>query len=101
MLLCRNSARKGKDFGICNRQEQLFVERLQYFHESLSLAGRTKLYDRVVEKIGRLREKYPQASELYDVEVTPEEKSGKKGKAAASVWSKIEQYDRIPQFSSE
>ncbi|ACL05433.1 transposase IS4 family protein [Desulfatibacillum aliphaticivorans] len=98
MLLCRSSARKGKDFGIRNRQEQLFVERLRYFHEGLSLPRRTKLYDKVVEKVGRLREKYPRASKLYDVEVTPEEKPGKKVKASAIVWRKKEQYDQVAQF---
>ncbi len=98
MLLCRSSARVGKDFGIRNRQEQLFVERLQYYHEGLSIPRRTKLYDKVIEMIGRLREKYPRASKLYDVTVVPEDNPGKKVKATAVVWEKREQYDQISKF---
>lgn len=98
MLLCRSSARMGKDFGIRNRQEQLFVDRLEYYHEGLSLPNRTKLYDKIVEMIGRLREKYPRASKLYDVTVVPEQKPGKQVKATAVVWEKREQYDQISKF---
>jgi transposase len=98
MLLCRSSARKGKDFGIRNRQEQLFIERLQYYHDGLSVPRRTKLYDKVIEMIGRLREKYPRASKLYDVTVVPEGNPGKHVKATAVVWKKREQYDQISKF---
>jgi transposase len=98
MLLCRSSARKGKDFGIRNRQEQLFVERLQYYHEGLSIPRRTKLYGKVVEMVGRLREKYPRASKLYDIAVMPEDNPGKQVKATAVVWKKREQYDQIHKF---
>jgi transposase len=98
LLLCRSSARKSKDFGIRNRQEQMFVERLQYYHDGLGIKRRTKQYDKVVEMIGRLREKYPRASKLYDVTVVPEDKSGKKVKASAIVWKKREQFDQISKF---
>ncbi len=98
MLLCRSSARKGKDFGIRNRQELLFVERLQYYHDGLSVPRRTKLYEKVIEMVGRLREKYPRASKFYDVTVVPEGNPGKQVKATAVVWKKREQYDQISKF---
>ncbi|MBN1932466.1 MAG: IS1634 family transposase [Desulfobacterales bacterium] len=97
-LLCRSSSRKGKDYGIRNRQEQLFIDRLQYYHDGLSKKGHTKLYDKVIELIGRLREKYPQASKQYDVTVTAEDKTAKSVKAQAIVWKKRVQYDDISRF---
>jgi transposase len=69
LLLCRSTGRIEKDRGIRNRQEQLFVERLEYYRSGLSKKGHTKVYSKVVELIGRLREKYPKASKVFDVEV--------------------------------
>jgi len=97
-LLCRSSAREGKDFGIRNRQEQLFIERLQYYQGGLGKKGHTKLYAKVIELIGRLREKYPRASKLYDVTVIPEDKPVKSVKAKDIVWKKREQYEEISRF---
>jgi transposase len=72
LLLCRSTGRIEKDQGIRNRQEQHFVERLAYYRNGLSKKGHTKVYSKVVELIGRLREKYPKASKVYDVEVVAE-----------------------------
>ncbi len=93
LLLCRSTGRMGKDHGIRSRQENLFLERLQYYQDGLAKKGHTKLYPKVVELIGRLREKYPRASKLYDVEVIPEQTPDKKVKAKAIVWKKRAQYD--------
>lgn len=93
LLLCRSTGRMGKDHGIRTRQENLFLERLQYYQDGLGKKGRTKLYPQVVELIGRLREKYPRASKLYDVEVIAEEAPGKKVKAKAIVLKKRAPYD--------
>jgi transposase len=98
LLLCRSTGRTGKDHGIRTRQENLFLERLQYYQGSLGKKGRTKLYPKVVERIGRLREKYPRASKLYAVEVIAEETSDKKVKAKAIVWKKRDDYDAQCQF---
>lgn len=49
--------------------------------------------------IGRVREKYPGASKLYEVEVIPEENTGKKSLAAKDiVWAKRPQYDDLAKF---
>jgi len=93
LLLCRSTGRMGKDHGIRTRQENLFLERLQYYQDGLGKKGHTKLYPKVLEMIGRLREKYPRASKLYEIEVIAEETPGKKVKAKAIVWKKRAQYD--------
>ena len=97
-LLCRSTARRGKDKGIRTRQENLFIERLQYYLDGLSKKGRTKSYPKIIEMIGRLREKYPRASKVYDVEVIPEDKPNKVVKAKDIVWQKKSQYDELSKF---
>jgi len=98
LLLCRSTGRVGKDQGIRSRQEKLFLERLQYYHDGLGKKGHTKLYPKVIEMIGRLREKYPRASKLYDVDVAADESPGKKVKAKAIVWKKRAHYDAQRKF---
>jgi transposase len=98
LLLCHSTAREGKDYGIRNRQESIFTERLHYFHDGLSRKGRTKSYPKIIEMIGRLRGKYPKASKLYDIEVMPESGTQKNIKAKAILWKKRDQYKDINKF---
>jgi transposase len=97
-LLCRSTTRQGKDRGIRTRQENLFLERLQYYHDGLGKKGRTKAYPKVIEMIGRLREKYPRASKRYDVEVVAADKPDKSVQARAVVWKKRSSYDPQDKF---
>lgn len=91
LLLCRSTGRMQKEQGMRGRQEKLFLERLQYYQDGLGQKGRTKLYPKVLEMIGRLREKYPRASKLYEVEVVADQ-PGPKVKAKAIVWKKRAHY---------
>jgi len=95
LLLCRSTGRIGKDAGIRSSQENLFLERLQYYHDGLGKKGHTKLHHKVIEMIGRLREKYPRASKLYDVDVQVDETTAR---AKAIVWKKRGHYDTECRF---
>ena len=66
----------------------LFTERLQYLREGLNKKGRTKRYAKIVEMIGRLRERYPRASKLFEVEVIHDSERSKNKFATAKdiVW---------------
>jgi transposase len=98
-LLCRSTARQGKDEGIRTRQEKLFIERLEYYLDGLGKKGHAKSYPKIIEMIGRLREKYPRASKLYEVEVIPEDSpKGKTVKAKDILWKKKPQYDELSRF---
>ena len=91
LLLVRSSGRVAKDKSIRSRQEQLFVEKLEYYRNGLFNKGRTKAYPKILELIGRLREKYPRASKVFTVEVIPEKeaKAGSKTLLAKDItWSK-------------
>lgn len=71
-ILCRSELKKAKESGIVNRVESLFLEKLEYYKRGLNLPNRTKKYRKLVEVIGRLKEKYPKAAKLYEVKVIPE-----------------------------
>ena len=91
-LLCRSKQRIAKEEGIRTRQEKIFLERLEYYRAGLSRKGRTKKYAKLLEMVGRLREKYPGASKLYDVEVVLGTSS--KETARDIIWKKRQQrYD--------
>jgi transposase len=73
-ILCRSKKKTKKEQSMRTRVEELFVERLAYYKAGLSLPQHTKQYSKVVELVGRLKEKYPRAAKLYDAEVIPEDK---------------------------
>ena len=90
-LLCRSTGREQKDRSIRTRQEDLFIERLEYYKSGLGKKGRTKGYAKLIEMIGRLREKYPRASKFYSVTVVPckdEPETKNKAKAKDIIWEK-------------
>jgi len=87
-LLCRSTGRILKDKGIRVTQEEHFIERLEYYKNGLGKKGHTKAYTKIVEMIGRLREKYPRASKLYNVTVVSEENPSSPDKTNATdiIW---------------
>lgn len=61
-LYCRSEAKADK--------ENAFEEALTYLKEGLTRPRRIKNYDRVIEKIGRLKEKYSSIARFYTINVT-------------------------------
>jgi transposase len=96
-LLCRSARRSGKDAGIRNRQETRFLERLEHYRAGLKKKSGTKIYAKVVEMIGRLRQKYPGASRFYEVQVVAESKpSGTRPvKAVDIVWKRYDTFESV------
>lgn len=72
-IVARSEKKKLKELGIRGRVEQLFLERLLYCKEGLRRKNHPKKYRKIVEIVGRLKEKYPKAAKLYDVQIIPEE----------------------------
>ena len=102
-ILCRSERKKGKESGIRSRVESLFLERLEYIHSGLSSPNRPKRYTKILEMIGRLKQKYPRAAKLYDVEVISEHGKDKEKSSLDAIditWRKKENaYDE--EVSSE
>jgi transposase len=73
-LLCHSEAKEAKESAILLRREQKFEEGLVAIKEGLNTKRKQKKYDKILERIGRLKERYG-VGNLYTVKVT--QKDGK------------------------
>jgi transposase len=89
ILYCRSTGRVKKEAGIRSRLQQRFEERLQAIAVSLEKRRGQRRYEKVVERIGRLKERYRRIAHFYQIEVTQE-----KGKATGIKWA-IERKDEL------
>ena len=69
-LLCHSTDKEIKETGIQNRFEHRFEEGLNRIHTALDKKHGTKRYEKVVEKIGRLKERYKRIARRYEITVT-------------------------------
>lgn len=67
-LLCHSEAKEAKEKAILLLKEQRFERELSSIKEGLAKAKRQKKYDKIIERIGRLKERYNVGS-LYTVKV--------------------------------
>jgi len=97
-ILCRSEKKTKKEQSMRTRVEGLFLERLAYYKAGLSLPNHTKKYRKALELVGRLKEKYPKAAKLYNVEVIPEKEkpaTDKNLRAVDIVWERKDvKYER-------
>ena len=61
--------RQAKDDAILAKQRERFESELQALHAGLTKKGCTKRYDKVVERLGRLKERYKRVSGQYELRV--------------------------------
>ena len=61
--------RQAKDDAILAKHRERFEGELQGLHEGLAKKGCTKRYEKVVERLGRLKERYKRVSGQYDLRV--------------------------------
>ena len=69
LLYCHSSMREKKDQAISDRFNNRFVEELQKLSNGLHKKRCLKNYDKVMVKIGRLKEKYSRVAKLYTISV--------------------------------
>lgn len=82
-------ARRAKEDAIQERARERFGKELQALHTGLHRKGCLKKYERVVEKVGRLKEKHKRVASQYEVQVQagPEgSEAAKQGHAVAVKW---------------
>ena len=72
LLYCQSSARERKEEAIKSRFQKGFEEGLAAIAGSLTKKRGVKSYERVLERLGRLKEKYPTISQFYRIEVEQE-----------------------------
>ena len=76
LLYCHSTQKEKKERSINQQASKRFEEALLYLHEGLSKKRRLKKYDKVIEKIGRLRQQFSKASQSYKIEIQKDEKTG-------------------------
>ena len=86
-LYCHSTAKEVKEEGIKNRFERRFEEALQKVRKGLTKKYGTKKYEKVLEKIGRLKERYRRVARRYEITVTPDESN----RVKAITWERKEQ----------
>ena len=92
-VLCYSKQREVKEQQIRFTQEEKFLKQLKYYKTGLGLPRRTKQYAKVVELVGRAKEKYAKAAKLYTINVISEENKpaqNPKIKAIDLIWKKKE-----------
>lgn len=76
LLYCHSTMREKKDQAIGDRFTNRFEDELEKLNIGLPMKRRLKNYDKVLVKIGRLRQKYSKVSKQYTITVEQDEKSG-------------------------
>jgi len=89
-LYCHSTRREDKERAILDRFTSRFEEALKAIDEGLSKKGCTKKYDKVIERIGRLKEKYSKAAKNYKITVKKDKKTDK---AVKIIWGKKQNTD--------
>lgn len=87
-LHCHSTDKEQKERGIINRSESRFEEDLNRVKIALTKKHGTKRHDKVIEKIGRLKERHKRVSRHYEITVTKDEKTKQ---ATAITWERKEQ----------
>ncbi len=91
MLYCKSGAKGKKEAGSRSLLQARFEEGLEQIVASLSKKGGTKRYDKVLLRVGRLKEKYASVAQYYRIEVTQKE-----GNATSVRWT-FEKPDKAEQ----
>lgn len=69
LLYCESTGRSVKEQSMRERSQKRFEERLTLMDASLKKRGGVKRYDKVLERVGRLREKHSAIARFYEITV--------------------------------
>ena len=87
-LVAVSEAKRATDEAMLARRRKRYEAALQHLHEGLTLPRRRKRYEKVLDTVGRLRERYRLVSGQYAVEVT----KGEGPNATAVEWTRTKRY---------
>jgi transposase len=96
LLYCHSSKREKKEQAINDRFTTNFEEALTHLESGLHKKRHIKKYDKVLEKIGRLKQQYSKAAKHYKIDVSKDEKSGN---AVKIIWNRqaaLDTKDSLP-----
>ena len=70
ILHCKSDRKAYTDNHIKTRTDQMLTDQFQQLQDGLSKPRRMKKHDKVMERIGRIKEKYASAAKQYNITVT-------------------------------
>lgn len=76
LLYCHSTKREKKEKAINDRFSTRFEDAVSTLASGLHKKGCLKKYDKVLEKIGRLKQQYSKAAKHYKIKVSKDEKNG-------------------------
>jgi transposase len=94
LVYCESSARAQKEESMKSHFQKHYEEGLQKIAAALTKKRGCKQYGKIMERLGRLRGKYPTIAQFYQVEVQQE---GEKGKALT--WQIDREEELLARFS--
>jgi transposase len=89
-LYCHSSQREEKEKGIGELFAKRFEDAVEKLAAGLRKKGTVKRYDKVMERIGRLKQRYARAARYYDIRV---EQDTSTGKAVSIHWKRNQTVD--------
>ena len=86
-LYCHSQLREKKEQAMQDSFAKHFEDALQGVANGLSKKGCTKRYDKIIERVGRLKEKHARAAQHYEITITPDPETNK---TLAITWERKE-----------
>jgi len=74
-LYCHSQAKEGKSKEMVSKSCARYEDELNKLSLGLHKKKGTKKYEKVMERLGRLKEKFSRVNPLYDINVTPDEQN--------------------------
>lgn len=89
-LYCHSQAKQAKTIAMRSKSEARFEDALQKLVNGLSKKRGTKKYDKINERVGRLKERYKRVANRYSIEIVPDDD---KQQVLNITWRKIKSSD--------
>jgi len=70
-LHCQSDAKAAKEHSMVKKAREKMEKELEHLRDGLGKKRRLKRYDKILERIGRLRKQYGRVSAGFDIQVTP------------------------------
>ena len=86
-LYCHSQLREKKEQAIQDNFSQKYEAALNKLHSGLSQKGAIKKHEKIIERLGQLKEKYARAAQHYDVSVIVDDEGDK---ALSISWERME-----------
>ena len=94
ILLCKSSKRMAKESAMLSQYQERYEKGIENISASLTKKGGVKRYDKVIERIGRLKEKYSSVGRFYTIDTEQSE-----GNVTKLTWTFEKKDDAEKRFS--